>query len=166
MTESRADLALALEREGQVLELRKAGMTFSQIAAAMNYADHTGPLKAYQSAMRKIVVEPAKQIRELEVQRLDTLWATWYPKAVAGNGAALDRCLRLMERRARLLGLDAPTNINFTVSLEQQQRIEEMAAQLGVLDASKLPEIVIEDDEGEATDEDLGDDGTGAMVTS
>lgn len=143
MVKSRAEEVEDQQREAQVLELRKAGMSFNQIARAMDppYVDHTGPLKAYHRAMRKMLEEPAKELRELESARLESLWATWYPKAIAGNGPALDRCLRISKARRELLGLDVPVTINYRVSLEQQQEIERLAAELGVLDPTNLGQL-------------------------
>lgn len=43
----------------------------------------------------------------LELQRLDALQAALWNEAASGNVAAVDRVLRIMERRARLLNLDS-----------------------------------------------------------
>jgi hypothetical protein len=53
--------------------------------------------------------------RRHEAERLDELESAIWPNAMAGNLDAIDRCLAIMERRARLLGLDAPTR--FTIEL-------------------------------------------------
>jgi hypothetical protein len=48
---------------------------------------------------------------ELELARLDALNKVYYAKATADEGGNHEACalvLRIMERRARLLGLDAP----------------------------------------------------------
>ncbi|MEY2226870.1 hypothetical protein [Streptomyces sp. BF23-19] len=50
------------------------------------------------------------EMRALEADRLDRLFFVAYKKAVRDQDlAAIDRTLRIMERRARLLGLDMPT---------------------------------------------------------
>ena len=36
------------------------------------------------------------------------LWRPMYLRAIAGDYLAVDRCLRIMDRRAALNGLDAP----------------------------------------------------------
>lgn len=49
------------------------------------------------------------ELRALEADRLDRLFFVAYKKAVRDQDlAAIDRTLRIMERRARLLGLDMP----------------------------------------------------------
>ncbi|WP_328925599.1 hypothetical protein OG429_13700 [Streptomyces sp. NBC_00190] len=50
------------------------------------------------------------QMRALEADRLDRLFLVAYRKVVRDQDlTAIDRALRVMERRARLLGLDMPT---------------------------------------------------------
>jgi hypothetical protein len=51
---------------------------------------------------------PADDLRALDLERLDRLWRPNYLRALSGNYQATLACLRIMERRARLLGLDAP----------------------------------------------------------
>jgi len=46
----------------------------------------------------------------LELSRLDQLLKGIYANAKSGDIAAIDRCLAISMRRARLLGLDAPRN--------------------------------------------------------
>ena len=50
--------------------------------------------------------EATEELRTLEALRLNALLAVYYPKALDGDGWSMDRCLRIMERRALLLGLD------------------------------------------------------------
>jgi hypothetical protein len=47
----------------------------------------------------------------LELMRLERLHAAVWPQAIRGDVNAVDRVLRIMERRARLLGLDAPKRV-------------------------------------------------------
>ena len=53
----------------------------------------------------------ADDYRGLHLARLErTLRAIW-PRVLNGDLLAIDRALRILEREARLLGLDAPTQI-------------------------------------------------------
>lgn len=56
--------------------------------------------------------EEAAQVRDLELQRLDALYLVAYAEVEGGNVPAIDRCLRIMERRAKLLGLDAAEKVD------------------------------------------------------
>ncbi|MEW1719761.1 hypothetical protein [Streptomyces sp. NPDC093109] len=57
----------------------------------------------------------ADELRSVEAERLDRLFFVAYRKAVRdGELPAIDRALRIMERRARLLGLDRPAKTEIT----------------------------------------------------
>jgi hypothetical protein len=97
------------DRKLQALELRKAGATFQMIADQLGYRSPSGAHKAVVSALRATLREPAEELRELELTRLDAMLLSLWRRVQAGEERAIDRALRIMERRARLLGLDAPT---------------------------------------------------------
>jgi len=99
----------AKERQRQALELRKAGATYEDIASKLRYASATGAHKAVVRAMQAIIEEPAQEVRKIEIERLDRMLLSVWGQVRDGNLGAIDRVLRIMERRARLLGLDAPT---------------------------------------------------------
>jgi hypothetical protein len=96
------------QREREALELRKAGKTFDEIAGALGYSERGGAAKAVSRALAATVQEPADELRRLEVERLDALWGALWPLAIDGQLGAVDRCLAVQARRAKLLGLDAP----------------------------------------------------------
>src|SRR5512138_1806264 len=98
----------ALEKQRQALELRKAGVPYAKIADALGYKHASGAHKAVSSALRKTLQEPADDIRLLELERLDVMLFALWPSVTKGIQGAIDRALRVMERRASLLGLDAP----------------------------------------------------------
>ena len=52
--------------------------------------------------------ELAEHVRTLELQRLDELMVQPYQAACRGDLRAVDAVLKIMDRRAQLLGLDAP----------------------------------------------------------
>lgn len=106
------------DRKLQALELRKAGVSFQAIADALGYRSASGAFAAVKAALNATLREPASELRELELARLDALLLPFWRRAQGGDDKAVDRCLRIMERRARLLGLDAPTNTKVELSLE------------------------------------------------
>src|SRR5205823_265861 len=117
-----------VERMRTALELRKAGLNNEEIAKRLGYHDRAGVSKLIREALRATLREPADALRDLEDERLDRLFATAYPKALAGGKdwwRATEMCLRIMERRAALRGLDAPARVtvdaetrNLTLSLD------------------------------------------------
>ena len=61
------------------------------------------------SALKATLREPADEVRDLEVARLDAMLLPLWRRVQQGDERAVDRALKIMERRARLLGLDAPS---------------------------------------------------------
>jgi hypothetical protein len=55
--------------------------------------------------------QPADELREQEVDRIDRLQVAVWPSAMKGDTRAILTIIRLMERRAKLLGLDKPIKI-------------------------------------------------------
>lgn len=105
----------SLERMNRALELRKGGVSYAFIASELGYASPSGAHKAVMSALKKTLQEPADELRQLEVERLDALLAVmWSRKSIPDF---TDRILKIMERRAKLLGLDAPTRANISGEL-------------------------------------------------
>jgi len=97
----------AVEKQAKALELRKAGVTFEGIASSLGYAGPSGAFKAVMSALDKTLQEPAEGLRSIEWLRLEQMQRAIWPEAMSGDLAAMDRLVRIMERRARLLGLDS-----------------------------------------------------------
>lgn len=111
----------ARERERQSLELRKGGATYEEIANKLNMSV-TGAYSAVVRALEKIATktaEDAETVKAMELQRLDRLFLAAYDQAIKGNHGAIDRCLRIMDRRAKYLGLDAPERHDLTSAGEQ-----------------------------------------------
>ena len=100
-----------VDKEVKVLELRRAGLTWQRIAEETGYADHTGAYAAYKRAIKRTMQQPADELREAELDRVDRLQLALWPKAMKGDNASINTIIRLMERRARLLGLDTPIKI-------------------------------------------------------
>lgn len=95
------------ERRRQALELRKAGATYEQIAAELGIRSKRAAWGIVQTALAEITREPAQAVLDLELSRLDAMLLGLWPTARKGNHGAVDRVLRIMDRRARYLGLDA-----------------------------------------------------------
>jgi len=117
----------ANERQRQALEYRKAGLSYAMIAERLGYKTADGAHKAVGTALRKTLQEPADDLRRLEVERLDRMLSAIWPQVVQGNQGGIDRALRIMERRAKLLGLDAPTKTDVTSGGESLKIVVEYA---------------------------------------
>jgi hypothetical protein len=131
---------VAVERQRQALELRLAGLTFEAIAREVGYSNRSSAADAVTAALRATVQVPADDLRQLECERLDSLLSAMWPKAVGGSHLAVDRCLAIMERRARLLGLDAPLRLRQEVITADDidRAIRGMNEQADALEAAQL----------------------------
>lgn len=98
----------ARQKEARAMELRMTGAKYKQIAEAVGYRSEASAYKAVKRAMLRTIQEPADELRKLEVERLDQMLMALWRDAMNGKWLAIDRCLKIMERRAVMLGLDAP----------------------------------------------------------
>ena len=105
-----------VDREIKVLELRRVGLTWVRIAEEVGYKDHTGAYAAYKRAIKRTMQQPADELREQELDRIDRLQVAVWPSAMKGDTRAVLTIVRLMERRAKLTGLDMPIKIEQDVT--------------------------------------------------
>jgi hypothetical protein len=66
-------------------------------------------------------------VRDLELQRLDALYLKAWEAVEEGDLPSIDRCLRIMERRAKLLGLDAAEKIEHSGTLSWVELVKSAA---------------------------------------
>lgn len=88
-------------------ELRLAGATYAQIAKELGYDAPSSAARAVTAAIATRASESAGLVRAQELARLDSMLLGLWPAARRGDTTAVDRVLRVMERRAHYLGLDA-----------------------------------------------------------
>jgi len=58
--------------------------------------------------------EMAEEIRRLELERLDRMFLGLWQSAIQGDTRAINSALRVMERRSKLLGIEAPAKVALT----------------------------------------------------
>jgi hypothetical protein len=75
----------------------------------------SGAYDAVMGALDATLREPAESVRKLEVERLDRLMLGVWTRAVGGESESIDRVLKIMDRRSKLLGLAAPTAMSVEV---------------------------------------------------
>jgi hypothetical protein len=92
----------------QVLQLRAAGESFDAIAQQVGYQSRGNAHRAYEQAMGEVTVAGVTELRKLENERLDALLLAVWPAAKRGDVASVNAALRIMDRRAKLNGLDRP----------------------------------------------------------
>lgn len=100
--------AMAREREARALDLRALGHPLDRIAKELGYAHASSASKAIQRALDRIPMEAAKRLRDIELHALDLAQRALADKIVRGDLGAIDRLIRIMDHRAKLLGLYEP----------------------------------------------------------
>lgn len=120
-------------RSLSALDLRIAGKGYREIGEVLG----TSTTTAYTDVMNALRdtlatrAEKAVELRQLEIERLDKMLDALWSRAVGKdstrpNVALIDRVLRIMERRAKLCGLDAPVT-QITITPEQAAQLSDAA---------------------------------------
>lgn len=127
-----------LEKEAEVLKLRRGGLTFDLIAKQLGYKHASGAHKAYMNACKRIVRADVEELRNTEIDRLDLAQGALWSRVMRGEVPAVMAVLRIMERRARLLGLDQPTKSQIEVTNYDGNTIDaEVQRLVALLDSGK-----------------------------
>ena len=115
--------AQTMAHELLALGLRQKGRSYRSIAEEMGVSHETARqcVKRAMDRLRPIVEERAEEVRELELSRLDIATNGLMPKVIEGDTYAIDKLVKVMDRRARLLGLDAPTKASGTLKAEDSE---------------------------------------------
>lgn len=117
----------------QAVKMRLAGATMQEIADQIGKARETVS-RAILEFMDRVRTEneaEARVLRDMELARLDRLMLAQWTPACAGDINAASMVLRIMERRARMQGLDAAVKVE-TNSIPPQfegKTIRELLAQ-------------------------------------
>jgi putative sterol carrier protein len=93
------------ERMAKVLELRKGGANFAQIADKLSISK-TQAYKDFRDALKDLTQEPALDVLKIELERLDAMLLGLWRDARTGDVKAIGSVLKIMDRRAKYLGLD------------------------------------------------------------
>jgi hypothetical protein len=149
-------------RQQQAMRLRVAGASYASIANALGVSKQQAFRDCTTALTETLTLRDsaAERYRELECARLDALLVACWPRAQAGSAEHVRAAVRIAERRARLLGLDAAVaskleltgtvavpDERFRVALADESvdslvaRAEKLRAMLAEM---QLPELVAE----------------------
>lgn len=100
----------ATERKQEAFELRKQGKSYRAIGSALGISEAQAHRDVAQvlAAISKLTSDRAEEWRALELERLDVALQAIWSGVEGGHDKAIELSLKIMERRAKLLGLDAP----------------------------------------------------------
>lgn len=95
---------VANRKRNEAVQLREQGYTYCVIAKHLGVS--VGTVHGWiVETLRAIPLESAQEVLRLELQRLDGLLSAFYENGVEGDLPAADMALKIIEKRARLLGL-------------------------------------------------------------
>lgn len=143
------------ERDREACRLRSRRQTYQQISDALGYGSASNARRAVQKTLAAIPRDAAEELIQLELDQLDMMTAAVIEVLEANHYvvsqgrliylhedappltddapvlAAVDRLLKIQERRARLLGLDQPTKATVThAAADVDAAVAELAAEL------------------------------------
>ncbi|MGW5697847.1 hypothetical protein ACWEWX_45630 [Streptomyces asiaticus] len=163
MAKSKAERAEVAERRTKLIQLRRAGVCFDDPRIlALGYSSRQHASKDLIRALQERRDEQAAEIsvyRQEENERLDALLEAHWPAAVeTRDPKAAEFVLKLIDRRAKLNGLDAPVRTELSGpdggavplgggALSELNKLIAIAGQTG-----SVNELTAEDDPGDHGD--------------
>ena len=144
---SKAGKVETLRREQTVMELRGQGWTWQRIADEVGYASASACKTAFDNAIKRTMQPVADEVRTLELERLDRFLSYLWDKIEQGDPVAIDKGLKIMDRRAKYLGLDAPIKqqvevTTFEGGTELDREVARLAQLLSNATSSRVTGIV------------------------
>jgi hypothetical protein len=124
--------AARIENEEKAIALRIGGASYKEIGQRLGLscsAAHKMVMRVLEKDQRK-TAEDRERLLQMELMRLDRMQLGLWSQAKAGNQGAVDRVLRIQERRAKYLGLDAPNRHELTGKDGDPMEIREEPGQL------------------------------------
>lgn len=131
--------ARKLVRTARALELRSSGLSYRAIAAALGVSEFAAYYDVQDELGRldPVIKKQAERLRDLEATRLDRLWLALQSGIKAGKPGAIMAAVRVMERRAKLFGLDAPTKVEMSDATTLAEKIQAARARGAQLAAER-----------------------------
>lgn len=100
------------EKVARALDLRAHGLSYQEIADELGYKYGRNAYLLIQSGLKSVIRESAEQVLLMELQRLDLIQKNVLVQAIAGDLPYVAMMLKIMEQRAKYLGLFAPTKVD------------------------------------------------------
>lgn len=119
------------QRRMLALELRRAGASVEQIARRMGYPSMQAVHDDLSLMYAEVLCTPVEESRALDVLRMDRLIMGIWGDARAGGLAAVDRVIKLVDVRAKLLGTYAPVQVEQVTFDTIESEIRRLERELG-----------------------------------
>lgn len=139
-THQRANNVVRHEQVMKAYELRLQGVAYKDIAKELGVA-HGTVWKWVKAELERTASEPREEVRKLEVERLDYLYSKLQKRIENGDDKAINSALKVMDRRAKLLGLDMPTAIEITSTTDTDTAIKALLDEMEALNAARQAKL-------------------------
>ena len=112
--------AVVLERQVVFWEMYKEGRSIREIARVNGMSPNTvgKDIKSFISTLREAGLRHVEEYRYVQTERIQSAIEAIWPRVLEGRTDAIGSLVRLLEREARLLGLDAPTKVDITAKIK------------------------------------------------
>src|SRR5262245_34850770 len=120
---------LAAQRRAEIVRLRVEGRTLQAIADEIGLS-RSAVHESLTNELKKLAdrsQEEAAVYRELTLARLEALFAALWPQAQAGHVPSVNAAVSILDRQAKLLGLDAPSRHETKLTVERMTDAELIA---------------------------------------
>jgi hypothetical protein len=113
-TEAAVKILSPEERDAKALDLRVRNWPYPEIVTLLGYASVEEVEEAVRRANKAFFTEKVEDNRQLDSHRINELIKGLWNRSRAGDLSCIDRVIKLLDRRAKLLGLDMPTKTALT----------------------------------------------------
>lgn len=112
--------AKAIRRQQRIaaaMDFRLQGHTHRAIATQLHVSPETVRRYVLEGMAKHVPAETAQQVLKMELWRLDQMQSGIFGQAAHGDTVAIEAMLKIMQRRARYLGLDQDKSAGVSVSI-------------------------------------------------
>lgn len=107
------------ERTAEAVRLRAAGMSYERIAEHLGLGSRGSVHTTIKRALERYEHVGIEEARTLAAMRLDQMLVAVWSRCISGDLKAIDIALKIESQRAKLLGLNAPTQIDITHTIRR-----------------------------------------------
>lgn len=118
-------------RRAAAVEMCKKGESFEDIAKRLDYVNAESAKRDVQIVLAEVLKTPMEESRALDVLRIDSMIAALWGGTQNANPQAVDKAVKLIELRAKLLGTFAPIQVEQVSMDAVEQEIKRLERELG-----------------------------------
>lgn len=122
----------------EAFRMRRAGAPYQRIVEHLGYRNAQ---QAYIDILKVAEKDPAESmamVRDLAYKRLEVMLNAVWEEVENGDRSSIHTALRIMERQARMLGLDEPEKFTFDINASAFKSLEEKISNLDEKEIRRL----------------------------